>query len=620
MSGLAGVMSPNREFERQKIVDNMLATLNHRGPGIRKKHSINKITMGMTVNVEKEQQVLPYVNEYNNKMMICDATIFNSHELGQQLKAKGHYLRTGNGEEILLHLYEEWGLDGLQKVNGFFSLVIYDKNTDKLIAARDPFGVKPLYYHQKNGTILFSSELKGIVASNLISPKLNSYCLNLYLILQYPPEPYSMIDDVYRVLPGTAMTFNKASIESTYKYHTFVFNGSNKFTQSKPKGGNKQEIAEQTKTLFQKSIQEQFENTSNPGAFLSSGIDSSSVVALLNKKYVPGISTFSVGFHFQKYDELEFIKNLTAQLQVNNYQKLVSLEELKNELRKFVWHLDEPVADPSAFGLYKGAELASNFVKEIFSGEGADEFFGGYNIYQEPLFVNKIQKLPSTVLSTMNSIFNIIPYNIKGKSLFKRANTPLSERYFGNAMIFTPAEKDNLISKEHQISGVLDKMFKPIYKNVEKCHDVNKMQYVDINSWMTGDIMLKVDRMLMAHSLSLRAPFLNLELTDWAYNLPVKWKVSQKETKIAFRRAMNDILPQQSVVKKKLGFPVPTDKWFENSLITWAKDLLLSNESKKYFNPNKVKKLMKPDKKTDFQGRKLWTLLIFLLWQDMYLK
>ncbi|WP_158212309.1 asparagine synthase (glutamine-hydrolyzing) [Natranaerobius trueperi] len=617
MSGFAGILGEIPSEIRKNKVMKMLNVLEYRGENKEMITSFKNITMGINPFNNKlksfEQNLRPYVNERKNLLLVGDVSIFNIQELRKYLNDRGHDLMTWDDEEIILHLFEEGGVDSLEMINGYYSFVIYDSNSDYIIGARDPFGVKPFYYHFNENDMIFSSELKGLLASGLVKKNVNINTLNLFLVLQYPPEPESMVENVYRLPGGHCIVYDgKVSKVSQFKNFEFGLK-SNKLI--------KEEIPEKTRELFIKSIEDQLKTSNRPGAFLSSGIDSASVVANIKNLYEPDIPTFSAGFHSPRFDELEFIKKFVSDLGILNYQLIISTNTIKQNHDKFFWYLDEPVADPSAFGLYMVASLAKDHVDTVFSGEGADEFFGGYNIYQEPLALNKVKRVPRPFLNNTMKVLNLFPKHIKGKNFLKRALTPLSKRYYGNAYIFSPEEKDKLLVSNYRKSDALNNKFTPIYDEISSYDEVSAMQYIDMKTWMAGDIMVKADRMLSANSLKLCAPFLNQDLCEWAVNLPRQWRVSNKETKIALRKAMNTTLPKESSSRKKLGFPVPTDYWFDGEFLKWTKEILLSKESEQFFKITEIERLISEhESKTKLNGRKLWTILTFILWNHFVLK
>lgn len=350
------------------------------------------------------------------------------------------------------------------------------------------------------------------------------------------------------------------------------------------------------------------------GSFLSSGVDSSYVAATFN-----GDKTFTVGFDYEKYNEINYAKALSDKIKIDNYSKLVSSEEYWAAIPKIQYHMDEPLADPAAIALYFVSQTASKHVKVALSGEGADEFFGGYNIYREPHDLAGFQKLPLGLRKGLAACAKHIPFKFKGKNFLIRASKPVEERFIGNAFIFNEEERSRVLKNP---TGKYNhtELTKPFYDKVKDKDDVTKMQYIDINFWLIGDILLKADKMSMAHSLEVRVPFLDREVFDVARHIPTKYKVNAQNTKYAMRMAAHRYLPDMVAEKKKLGFPVPIRIWLKDEkYYNIIKKAFTSDAAKKYFNTDTLINYLDEHKegKAD-NSRKIWTVYMFLVWYNDY--
>ncbi len=355
------------------------------------------------------------------------------------------------------------------------------------------------------------------------------------------------------------------------------------------------------------------------GSFLSGGIDSSLIVSIA-KQYNPNIKTFSVGFAREGYSEVDVAQETSNALNVENHSYLITAEEYVEKLPKIMWHMDDPLADPSCVPLYFVAREARKDVTVVLSGEGADELFGGYNIYREPESLKAFQSMPEMLKKALNKVANVLPEGVRGKSLLERGTTPLKDRYIGNAKMFEEAEKERLLTqyaKEHPYQTVT----RSLYQNAGEYKATHQMQYVDIHTWLRGDILLKADKMTMANSLELRVPFLDKEVFNVARELDVSRTIADGTTKSILRKAARGIVPDHVLDRKKLGFPVPMRYWLRNELYDWAKGLIEASATDHLVRKDIVRDLLEAhvQQKGDY-SRKIWTVLMFMLWHQIYIE
>ena len=350
------------------------------------------------------------------------------------------------------------------------------------------------------------------------------------------------------------------------------------------------------------------------GSFLSSGVDSSFVAATFK-----GDKTFTVGFDYEKYNEIGYAEKLSEKVGIDNYSKIISTDEYWDSLGKIQYHMDEPLADPSAVALYFVSKLASKHVKVALSGEGADEFFGGYNIYREPMDLQITRLIPKPLRKGIAAIMKALPFRFKGKNYLIRASMDLEDRFIGNAKMFSEKERERILKNP---TGKYNhkEITKPYYDFTKGQDDVTRMQFIDLNLWMVGDILLKADKMSMANSLEVRVPFLDKEVFEVARHVQPDYRVNREATKYAFRMAAKDYLPEEVASKKKLGFPVPTRVWLKDEkYYNIVKTAFQSEAAQKYFNTDKIVKYLDDHKngKAD-NSRKVWTIYMFLVWYNQF--
>ncbi|MCL2013594.1 MAG: asparagine synthase (glutamine-hydrolyzing) [Oscillospiraceae bacterium] len=602
MCGIAGFNANNTE-----ILSAMLKRIEHRGPDSEGRYLSDDVSLGMRrlsiIGLEDGNQ--PIFNEDKTIVIVFNGEIYNYAELKEQLTEKGHIFTTHTDTEVLIHAYEEHGDDFVTYLRGMFSFAIYDIIKKRLLFARDYFGIKPLYYYYRNGLFLFGSEIKSFLAHPDFVKELNTKALAHYLTFQYSVLDETFFKSVYKLKPGHRLIYEDGKI-TTNRYFEPDY---------KPEPLTLAQITADIDKTVSRSIQlHQQVSDVEVGSFLSGGIDSSYAAACFKGK-----KTFTVGFDYEKYNEIPYAKELSKAIGVKNHSEIITTEEYWEHLPKVQYHMDEPLADPSAVALYFVSRIASKYVKIALSGEGADELFGGYNIYREPISLRLFNFLPKPIRRFFGKTALLIPFNLKGKNFFIRGSKTLDERYIGNAYIFNPKEREKIL-KNTQNNIPPESITRPYFKRYKNHDDITKMQLLDINLWMTGDILLKADKMSMAHSLEVRVPYLDKEVFRTASKIPVNYRVNKKGTKYAFRQAAKAHLPDKSAMRKKLGFPVPIRIWLkDDKYFNIVKSYFTGHASKKYFHTEVLLKLLYRHKqgKAD-NSRKIWTIFMFLIWHEQY--
>lgn len=606
---MCGICGFTGELEnREAVLQRMTEVITHRGPDSDGYYTDDYISMGFRrlsiIDLDTGDQ--PITNEDGNLVLTFNGEIYNYKELRKELEAQGHTFATNSDSEVLVHGFEEWGEDMLPMLRGMFAFAIYNKDNKSIFLARDYFGIKPLHYTMIDENLCYASEIKSILEHPNFVKVFNDKALDSYLSFQYCPQPMTFFKDVYCLMPGHFMWFKDGMIE-TQKYFEAKFKPDNNMSED--------EAVARIEQVFEDSINAHKIADVPVGCFLSSGVDSSYV-----STFFEGQKTFTVGFDFgEKYNEISWAQELSEKIGVEHHSKLISSEEFWAAVPKVQYHMDQPLADPSCVALYFVAKLASEHVKVVLSGEGADELFGGYTCYNDPRVFKLYQKVvPYFMRRAIGWVCSKLP-DIKGRDFLLRAVHPLDKRYIGNAYMYDEKQKKALL-KDPSIATDPTRQIRRLYTRARRYDDETKMQYVDINTWLIGDILLKADRMSMANSLELRVPFLDKEVYEVASKLPTPLRVNKFNTKYAMRKAAARRLPEEVAEKPKLGFPVPTRVWLRDEhYYNVVKAMFTSPTAQKFFNTDILLEYLDEhfEEKED-NSRRIWTIYVFLVWYQIY--
>lgn len=609
MCGICGFADKLQVDDKEIIVNRMMDKIMHRGPDEGGSYIDNGVALGFRrlsiIDLAEGKQ--PIFNEDGSLVLIFNGEIYNYMDIKKDLLEKGHQFKTKTDSEVLLHGYEEYGTDLFQYLRGMFAFVIWDKKTDALFGGRDFFGIKPFYYANVNGSFVFGSEIKSIIEHPAIEKKVNLTALQSYLTFQYSPLMETFFEGVHKLPPAHYFKLKDGNLEIKRYWQAEFSNPSKKLSF--------EETVDEVENIVQDSIKAHMVSDVEVGSFLSSGIDSSYVAASFN-----GDKTFTVGFGHSSYNEVDDALKMADKIGIESYYKIITPEEYWETLPKVQYHMDEPLADPAAVALFFVSQIASQHVKVVLSGEGADELFGGYRIYQEPLSLKPLTSLPKALRKGLGKMASIVPFNIKGRNYLIRGSKDLKERFIGNAYMFTEAERDKLMKEKNFKQYTPQEVTAPIYEKVADKDDITKMQFLDLHLWLTGDILLKADKMSMAHSLELRVPYLDKEVWRVASQLPLEYRINKTTTKYALRKAALRKLPEEVANRRKLGFPVPIRVWLkEDKYYKVVKEAFTSESAKKFFNIEELVKLLDDH----FNGRKdnsrkVWTVYMFLVWHKEY--
>ncbi len=592
------------------VLEKMMNRIVHRGPDSAGKYVDDDIALGFRrlsiIDLAEGDQ--PMFNEDRSLVLVFNGEIYNFKELRAELIEAGHTFANNSDSEVLLHGYEQWGEELVSRLRGMFGFVIFNRIDKSLFAARDMFGIKPFYYTFMGESFIFGSEIKSFLDHPDFKKELNEDALGHYLSFQYSPTEETFFKNVYKLPPAHYFTFKNGEMK-TVRYWKPDFNETD---------GVLEYFADLTDKTVRESVAAHKIADVEVGSFLSSGIDSSYIAEAADVD-----KTFTVGFESpdgDRYNEIHYAQDFAKTIGVENISKVITPEEYWSTFPLIQYHMDEPLADPAAIALYFVSKLASEHVKVVMSGEGADELFGGYRIYQEPITLTAYDKLPFFIRRVVSRVCEHLPQKHGINYLVRRGKT-IEERFIGNASIFSRKERNELLKSERAKAAVEPKVLcDKFYSEVKDKDTVTKMQYLDINMWLMGDILLKADKTSMANSLELRVPFLDKKVMEFAQTIPLKCRVNTVTTKLALRKAAEKTLPKRTATKDKLGFPVPIRVWLkEDRYYNTVKERFTGKAAESFFNTDKLVSLLDTHRsgKADV-SRKIWTVYTFLVWYEQF--
>lgn len=589
-----------------EVLDQMMNRIVHRGPDSAGTFTENEAALGFRrlsiIDLETGSQ--PLFNEDGSLVLIFNGEIYNFQEIREDLIAKGHVFTTKTDSEVLIHGYEEYG-EGLTSIlRGMFAFVIWDRNKKRMFAARDMFGIKPFYYAQMNGTLLFGSEIKSFLPHPHFNKELNEKALKPYLTFQFPVLNETFFKGVFKLPAAHHMVYENGEVTIS-RYWTPEF---------KPEERPLDDIVNEIDDVVRESIQAHRISDVKVGSFLSSGVDSSYVVSVLKPN-----KTFTVGFSDENFSEIDSARELSQELGIENVNEVLDPEVCFNTIGTIQYMMDEPHSNPSIVPLYFLAELARKHVTVVLSGEGADELFGGYAEYDETPSMRKYKKTPALVRRMIGEVAQVLP-EIKGKNFLTKGGLPVEETFIGQAKIFNEDHADAILTDGYRSAPSVKEIVEPFYKTATGQDDVTKKQVLDLNLWLVDDILLKADKMSMAHSIELRVPFLDKKVMDTAKKVPTRYRVNEIDTKYAFRLAAGRALPEAWAKRKKIGFPVPIRNWMKDpKYYEIIKNTFESSDAAKFFDQRAIVELLTDhrDGKAN-NARKVWTVYMFLVWYNKY--
>ena len=622
MCGICGFTGGDGGAGDQATLKAMCDVIAHRGPDGEGRYFTEGIALGhrrlSLIDLQGGAQPMVRAGDDGEEWAIVfNGEIYNYRELREELRAEGYAFATDSDTEVLLVGYIAWREEVLQRVRGMFAFAIYNTLLRELFCARDFFGIKPFYYTVQNGQFVFASEIKAILEHPAYKRELNEEALAQYLCFQFSALPETFFKGVFKLPQGHFMRVHgDGSVEvERYWKPTYAFDGERTY----------EEAVDAIDAAMRESVRYHNVADVEVGSFLSSGIDSSYLAACLAKEN-PDIKTFTVGFaEYQgERDEVSWARELADTLGVENDSAHIGEDEYWDALPLVQWHMDEPSADPSAVALYFVDKLAAKRVKAVLSGEGADEFFGGYRVYQAPLASERAAHVPKPLLRAGSKVLHAA--HARGANYLERASETVEDWYYTNAngVAFSLEERSRILSDDlrARLEGVPtpQQLTAPVYAEVSGYDEVTRMQHLDLSFWLVGDILLKTDKMAMAHSLESRVPFLDREVFALASTIPVSQKVTGKQTKVALREAAERAIPHDWAQKEKLGFPVPVASWLrEERRYAQVRAKFESEHARRFFDTGELVRLLDEHRqgKAD-NSRRIWIVYSFLLWYRVY--
>ncbi len=569
----------------------------------------------------------PRVDEASNCVISYNGEVYNYLEIKAELEQKGYIFETHSDTEVVLKAYLEYGYDCLKHFNGMFAIAIWDGNKKELFLARDRLGIKPLYYMHNENEFIFASETKAILAGLDKKPALNVQLIDSYMSFGYIPGENTLHKGIKRLMPGHYAVLKSGEVNGAEptenkliitEYWDLTFNNLNE-----DKGFDY--YVKESKKLLDSAIDLRLRSDVPLGIFLSGGIDSSAVVGLLAERVDEPLKTFSIGYDFGKgFDETLYAKIIADKFKTDHHEIKITPAQFKAFIPEYIALMDEPVTEAAAISLFFVSKLAKEKVTVALSGEGSDEIFAGYDLYQ---YMNVLDKYRTVVGQTGCNLFAGISNKLLGKShkvskYLTMATLPIEQRYKGMSTypdhekeaLYKPQfkaeiERKNQVSSRNYTRGLFDKV-----KNEDT---LSKMLYFDTKTWLVDDLLIKADRMSMAASLELRVPFLDYRLVEFAATIPTKHKIKKGEGKYPLKKMMEGILPKEIIYRKKMGFPTPLKLMFQNELRSYAEELLLSEETKlhQFFKKERIEQLITEHNNNKYDHHKtLWQLVVLEEW------
>ncbi|MGW3540657.1 asparagine synthase (glutamine-hydrolyzing) [Nocardia niigatensis] len=631
MCGLLGFLAADEATENvvARVYD-ALQCSRHRGPDERGTWHDEHIVYGFNrlsvVDIDHSHQPLFWGPAENREryVLLFNGEVYNYLELREQLQAdhgdefgdQPMFFTEGEGEAILAS-YHYSGLSAISTFRGMFAIAIWDTEKRELLLARDPFGIKPMFIASGPNGTAFANEKKNIIEllpTLGLSDELDLRAMQHYAVLQYVPEPESLHKNITRLESGSYTTLRPGARPQPVRYFE------PKFRVRKFAAGSEDARYREIAAVLEDSVAKHMRADVTVGAFLSGGIDSTATAALAIR-HNPNLLTFTSAFEREGYSEADVAAETAAAIGAEHHIRVVSPEEYAAAIPEIVWYLDDPVADPALVPLYFVAQEARKHVKVVLSGEGADELFGGYAVYREPLSLAPFEYLPGPVRRLVGALADRIPDGRRGKSLLHRGSLPLEQRYYGNARSFSDAQLRSVLREFRPEWGATD-VTATIYTRSRGWDPVARMQHLDLFTWLRGDILVKADKMTMANSLELRVPFLDPEVLAIAEQIPLDQKITKDTTKYALRRALETIVPAHVLHRPKLGFPVPLRHWLRGpELYDWAAAQIAESQTDHLLDKPAVKAMLESHRRGEADhSRRLWTLLVFMIWHGIFVE
>jgi asparagine synthase (glutamine-hydrolysing) len=607
--------------ERHEVLQRMCGVIEHRGPDDEGFYVEGGVALGMRrlsiIDLFKGHQ--PISNEDGSVWIVFNGEIYNYREIRDELIGRGHIFQTGSDTEVIVHLYEDEGEACVEKLRGMFAFAIYDKREQKLFIARDRVGVKPLHYAVSGNRIVFGSEIKSLLQHPAVNREINLEAVSDFFSFGYVPDPHSAFRGINKLMPGHTLTFKDSRV-TTRCYWDF------EYPEKRPEPARDENYyIERLRELISESVRLRLVSDVPLGAFLSGGIDSSTVVAMMAREMGRPVKTFSIGFTESSFDELDYARMAARHFNTDHYEFVVT-PDVCNIVEEIVWHHDEPFADVSSIPTYIVSKMAREHVTVALSGDGGDELFAGYDRYLVDESRAKFEHVPRFIRQgVMLPLSRALPRWAYGKNFLRNVALDADERYIDSISYFDEEKKRGLLSSEflRAISNRdSSEEFMRIYAAPASKERIDHLLYLDSKTYLPGDIMTKVDRMSMAHSLEAREPLLDHKLIEFVAQIPASFKLRGSETKSILKRAVRGLIPDEIIDRKKQGFGVPIKKWFKKDLREMLIDTLTGSRAQQrgYFNPGAVEAILDEHMRgRRDNSRHLWGLLTLELWHRQFI-
>ena len=625
MCGLLGLITPDGSARTHEArVLGAMGCQRHRGPDEVGTWVDGDMAFGFNrlsiIDIAHSHQPLRWgpPEQPDRYALVFNGEIYNYLELREELQREhgAVFATEGDGEPIVV-AFHHWGPSAVRRLRGMFAFAIWDTVERSLFVARDPFGIKPLYMATGPGGTVFASEKKSVtelIDLVVVDTSLDTRALQHYVTLQYVPEDETLTRGVRRLESGCHATFTPGAEPAIERYFEPTF------PVVPVADGDAERRYDEIAAALEDSVAKHMRADVTVGSFLSGGIDSTAIAALA-RRHNENLLTFTTGFEREGYSEIDVAAESAAAIGVDHIVKVVSPEEFAAAIPEIIWYLDEPVADPALVPLYFVAREARKHVKVVLSGEGADELFGGYTIYKEPLSLAPFEKVPGGIRRALGRLSTRIPEGTRGKSLLHRGSMTLEDRYYGNARSFSE-EQVRSVLRDYRPEWSHQDVTAPIYERSRGWDPVARMQHLDLFTWLRGDILVKADKVTMANSLELRVPFLDREVYEVASRLPHTEKVAHGTTKYALRKALERIVPAHVLHRKKLGFPVPTRHWLAGpELHDWAREHVAASGTDEFVDKAAVLRMLDEHRRGETDhSRRIWTMLCFMIWHGIFVE
>ncbi len=636
MCGICGIIDFGGKPIQEDIIRQMCQTMIHRGPddeGIYINHQSAVTSQQLKPSVGLGHRRLsiidlssaghqPMCNEDRNVWIVLNGEIYNYEELSEDLRARGHKFKSNTDTEVVIHLYEEYGEDCVKQLRGMFAFAIWDEKKQTLIIARDRPGKKPLLYYHKDNLFCFASEFSSLLASGLIDEEINPKAIHYYLTFGYIPSPMTIYKDVYKLSPAHLLILRNGQVDIK-QYWSLDYTRKIEISE--------EDAANEVLRLLKEAVKIRLHSDVPLGAFLSGGIDSSTVVALMSQLTDKKVKTFSIGFDERDYNELKFAKKVASAFDTEHHEFVVRPKALEL-LPLLVEHYGEPYADSSAIPTYYVSRQTKQHVTVALNGDGGDEVFAGYERYQAVLLSEMYQKIPAILRNPLfQTIGNLIPDSSGQKDRLKRikrfiegAHLPLSKRYLQWIGIFTEKARNDMYTDEFLRKVSDSDPLRIISKTLNSSNGLSildRLLHADTMTYLPDDLLVKVDITSMANSLECRSPFLDHYLMEFAASLPAEYKLRRFIKKYILKKAVENIIPKDNIYRRKMGFAVPVGRWFRGELKGLLQETLLSRDSLKrgFIKPDKIKNLVYQHISGQRNwGYQLWTLLMLELWHQRF--